>query len=102
MKRLLLIGAMSMAAILAACGGGYYSGGYVRYGPPPPPRYGVVGYAPGPGYVWCDGYWDRRGSQWGWVAGTWQRPPRPRAAWVAGSWREERGGWRFRRGYWRY
>ena len=102
MKRLLLTGALAMSAILAACGGGYGGSYYVRYGPPPAPRYGVVGYAPGPGYVWTDGYWDRRGSGWVWISGRWMRPPHRRAVWVPGAWREEgRGHWRFQRGYWR-
>ena len=56
---------------LGGCAGGYY----VRVAPPPP-RYGVVGYAPGPGFAWVDGYWDRRGENWFWVQGRWERPPR--------------------------
>ena len=99
MKRLMLMGALAIGAVLTGCAA---NGAYVvRYGPPPPPRYGVVGYAPGPGYVWADGYWDRRGGNWFWVAGTWQRPPRRHATWVPGSWNQVHGGWRFRRGYWR-
>ncbi|HJZ97941.1 MAG TPA: hypothetical protein VKE70_15630 [Candidatus Solibacter sp.] len=99
MKQLLVVSAMSLAAVLTGCAG---SGGYVvRYGPPPAPRYGVLGYAPGPGYVWTDGYWDRRSSQWVWMSGRWMRPPHARAVWVPGNWYQERNGWRFRRGYWR-
>ena len=57
MKRLLLTGTVFLGTILTGCaGGGYYAS--ARIGPPPPPRYGVMGYAPGPGYVWTDGYWD--------------------------------------------
>ena len=100
MKRLVLVGTMALGALLstACAGGGVYA---ARFGPPPPPRYGIVGVAPSPGYVWTDGFWDRRGSQWVWIGGTWQRPPRARAVWVPHAWRQERGGWRFHRGHWR-
>ncbi len=55
MKRHILTGALVlMGAVLSACaGGGAY---YVRSGPPAP-RYAVIGVAPGPGYVWTNGYW---------------------------------------------
>ena len=81
-----------------ACAGGNYVA--VRYAPPPP-RYGVMGYSPGPGYVWCDGYWDWRGNNWIWIQGAWRRPPRARAAWVPGYWRPQGRGHVFIRGYWR-
>lgn len=99
MKKRLLVAAFVLAgAALTGCAG---SGGYyVRYGPPAP-RYGVVGYAPGPGYVWTDGYWNWRGNSWQWVGGRWQRPPRARAVWVAPVWRQHGNSWRFNRGYWR-
>ena len=61
---------------------------------PPPPRYAVVGVAPGPGWTWTDGYWDRRGGAWFWVDGRWLRPPRPRATWVPGRWVETRYAWK--------
>lgn len=99
MKRKLLAAAFVMtSAISTACvaGGAYY----VRYAPPPP-RYGVFGVAPGPGYVWTEGYWDWRGNNWFWVGGRWMRPPRAHAVWVAPEWRPEGRGWRMRRGYWR-
>lgn len=88
---------------LAGCA----AGGYYVQTPPPPPRYGVLGYAPGPGYVWTEGYWDWRGGGWRWVEGRWMRPPRPRAVWVPGRWVENRGRghdrtrYRFQRGHWR-
>jgi hypothetical protein len=99
MKNLLPVASLLLATVLTGCAG---NGGYVvRYGPPPPPRYGVMGVAPGPGYVWADGYWDRRGGNWSWVGGRWTRPPRPRAVWVPGEWRSEHGHYRFYRGHWR-
>jgi hypothetical protein len=98
MKRALLLVTMAMSAVLSGCAA---NGAYVvRYGPPPP-RYGVVGFAPGPGYVWTDGYWDRSGGQWIWIGGRWMRPPRPHAVWVPGVWVQQRNAWRFRRGSWR-
>jgi hypothetical protein len=100
MRKKLLAGAFVMfGTLLAGCGGGYYGYG-MSYGPPPP-RYGVVGVAPGPGYVWADGYWDLRGRNWEWSSGRWMRPPRRGAMWVRPEWRREGDRWRFQRGYWR-
>jgi hypothetical protein len=99
MKRKLMVSALVvLGAVLSGCAanGAYY----VRYGPPAP-RYGVMGYAPGAGYVWTDGYWDWRGGSWFWVGGRWVVPPRPHAIWVTPAWRQEGRGWRFHRGYWR-
>ena len=99
MKKLLPVAILLFTTVLTGCAA---SGAYVvRYGPPPPPRYGIAGVAPGPGYVWTEGYWDRRGGDWSWVGGTWLRPPRPRAVWVSGYWRGEHGRYRFYRGHWR-
>lgn len=98
MKKKLLSGVLLAAsAALAACGGG---AAFVALGPPPPPRYAVIGVAPGPGFIWADGFWDLRGRNWVWVEGRWVRPPRARAAWVRPEWRQEGGRWRFHRGYW--
>jgi len=100
MKRMLLAGAFVVAgSIFAGCGPGYGSA-YVRYGPPAP-RYGAMGYAPGPGYVWTEGYWDWRGNNWYWVNGRWMRPPHAHATWVAPQWRQHGHAWRFHSGYWR-
>lgn len=96
--KLLASAVLLCGTLLTACGG--YGGGFVAYGPPPP-RYGVIGYAPGPGYVWMDGYWDRGGGGWNWVGGRWERPPHGRHAWMRSEWRHEGNGWRFHRGYWR-
>jgi hypothetical protein len=60
-----------------------------------------MGFAPGPGYVWTDGYWDWRGGNWVWINGRWLRPPHRRAVWVPGTWVEDHHRWSFRRGYWR-
>ena len=100
MKKLLLTSAVFLGTFLSACaGGGYYTS--ARIGPPPAPRYGVMGYAPGPGYVWAEGYWDLRGNRWAWQQGRWMRPPRRGAVWVPNEWRNNRGRYELRRGHWR-
>lgn len=94
---LLAATAVLAGTILTGCAGG----AYVVAAGPPPPRYGMMGYAPGPGYVWTEGFYDLRGSAWVWVPGTWQRPPRRGVTWVASAWHQEGRSWRFHRGYWR-
>jgi len=89
---------LAASAALAGCAGGGYVAAYQG---PPPPRYGVVGVAPGPAYIWTDGWWDLRGHNWVWVQGRWVRPPRHGAVWVRPEWRREGDRWRLRRGYWR-
>ena|SRR5271157_5577643 len=88
----------SMAA--TACGGYAYYG--YRVPPPPPPvEVGVVGYAPGSGYVWIGGFYDLRGDRWEWSRGYWGRPPHRHAVWVRPYWEPHGRGYRFHRGYWR-
>jgi len=95
--KLLLAAGLTAAGMLAGCSGGAY---YVSA--PPPPRYGYVGVAPGPGFIWTEGFYDLRGSNWVWVTGRWQRPPARGRVWVAPEWRREGGGhYRYHRGYWR-
>lgn len=99
-KRVLLSGVLGACSLLTACA----SQAYVAYRVPPPPApmvVGAVGYAPGPGYAWVDGFWDLRGSRWVWAGGRWARPPRPRAVWVRSYWEPYGRSWRFHRGYWR-
>jgi hypothetical protein len=90
-----------IATGLSACGGAVV---YSRrpYPPPPPAGYRVMGVAPGPGYVWIDGYHDWRGRGYYWVPGRWTRPPRPHATWVPGYWQSRGGGHIWIRGRWRY
>lgn len=98
MKRSLLPAALVLAGtILTGCAGG----AYVVAAGPPPPRYGVMGYAPGAGYVWTEGFYDLRGSSWVWVPGAWRRPPRPGRVWVSSTWVRSGNHWRFHNGYWR-
>ena len=69
--------------------------------PPPPPRAGFYGHAPGPGYVWIDGFWDWRARSYAWAPGYWSRPPRPHAIWVPGRADYNHGRYSYRRGHWR-
>ena len=68
---------------------------------PPPPRVEVFGVAPGPGFVWIDGYWGWGGSRYAWVPGRWERPPRRHARWEPGRWENRSGRYSYRRGHWR-
>jgi hypothetical protein len=100
LKRFAVSGIFVLSTFAAACGGGY-ARAYVTPAPPPPRVVGAIGYAPGPGYVWMDGFWDLRGSRWTWVDGRWGRPPRGRNAWVADRWERHGEHWRYYRGHWR-
>jgi hypothetical protein len=85
MKQTVLAGVMLASSALTACA----SQAYVAYQVPPPPApmaVGAVGYAPGPGYVWGDGFWDLRGGRWVWAPGAWRRPPHGRAVWMRPYW----------------
>lgn len=99
-SKLACIAVIAASSVLAACGGGY-GYGYANYGPPPPVSFGIVGSAPGPGYVWIDGYHVWRGGRYEWVAGRWERPPHAGARWVRPEWRHEGRAWRFHEGHWR-
>jgi hypothetical protein len=98
MKRALL-------SVLVGAGGliGCAGGGYVYYAPaaPPPVRVEAFGAAPGPGYVWINGYWSYGGGGYAWVPGRWERPPHRGAAWVAGRWERKSNRWAYRAGHWR-
>jgi hypothetical protein len=60
---------------------------------PPPPRHEVVvGVAPGPDYIWVDGYWDGTPGNYVWVKGHWDRPPHAHGVWVAPHWDKDRDG----------
>jgi hypothetical protein len=72
----------------------------VRIGPPAP-IHRVVGVAPGPGYVWTNGYHEWVGERYVWHEGEWVRPPRPHAVWVEHRWDHRHGGYVFVRGHWR-
>jgi hypothetical protein len=69
----------------------------IEIGAPPPPRVlRVRPVAPGPDFVWIDGYWFADGHRWKWHDGYWTRPPYAGARWVA----PRHDGQRFFEGYW--
>jgi WXXGXW repeat (2 copies) len=69
--------------------------------PPPAPRVEVYGYAPGPGYVWVNGFWAWGGSRYVWRPGYWVRPPRHYNRWQEGRWERDGRGYRYHEGHWR-
>ena len=69
----------------------------IRIGAPPPPRVVAVRpVAPGPGYIWVEGYWYPVGHHYKWHEGYWTRPPYPGAIWVA----PRHDGQMYYQGYW--
>jgi hypothetical protein len=88
---LMLLPAMAMAEISVD----------LRFGAPPPPPRRVVVAAPGPGYLWTEGYYRFDGARYLWMPGRWMRPPRHRSAWVPAHWAQRRRGWVFVEGHWR-
>jgi hypothetical protein len=98
LNRGLPIAVLIASVTLTACASRPY--GYYRV-PPPPAAYGGYRAAPGPGYVWAEGFYDLRGGRWVWVSGRYMRPPRPYAVWVPGRWEQNGHGWRFHQGHWR-
>ena len=67
---------------------------------PPPLRQEHRGHAPGPDYVWIDGYWAWHGHHHEWVAGRWDRPPHGHHTWVAPRWEHHGGSYVFIEGSW--
>jgi hypothetical protein len=68
----------------------------IQIGPPPPPRVYARPRAPGPDFIWVDGYWFADGRRWRWHNGYWTRPPYGGARWMAPRYE----GNRFFNGYW--
>src|SRR5579863_1851996 len=69
----------------------------VRIGPPPPPRViRVQPVAPGPDFIWVQGYWYPVGNHYKWHAGYWTQPPYEGARWIA----PHHDGQQFFEGYW--
>ena len=67
---------------------------------PPPVRVETRTVAPGPSYVWTNGYWQWTGAGYQWVPGSWIVRPRPAAVWVEGHWVRRPGGWIWVAGHW--
>jgi hypothetical protein len=94
----LLVGSIALTAACAS--GGFGSRVYVRVEPPVGSHEsGVI--APGPGFVWIEGYHLWNGGEFVWVPGRWVRPPQPRAVWVPAHWEHDRHGWFMVGGYWK-
>ena len=69
----------------------------ITIGAPPPPRVlRARPVAPGPDFVWVEGYWYPVGNHYKWHAGYWTRPPYAGAVWVA----PHHDGQRWFDGYW--
>ena len=68
----------------------------VTIGQPPPPRVYHVPPAPGPEYVWVEGYWYPQGHHYQWHDGYWTRPPYANAYWVEPYYAQGR----YFEGYW--
>jgi hypothetical protein len=69
----------------------------IRIGAPPPPRVVAVRpVAPGPDYIWVDGYWYPVEGHYRWHEGYWTRPPYAGARWSG----PRHDGERFYNGYW--
>lgn len=74
----------------------------VRIAPdrPPPIRVEVRPERPDRSHVWIGGYWDRRGDQWDWAPGRWERPSQRGSSWIKPRYRRERDAWRYDPGHW--
>jgi len=99
MKRLMLLAVTAATLTAVGCGPGYV-GVYARTAPPPI-RVENYGRAPGPGYIWVNGYWGFRGNDYYWVSGRWERPPRGRRRWEDGRWEHRGDRYYWREGRWR-
>ena len=84
---------------LSACPHGVYFA-HVSVGPPAPLVFGPVGVAPGPGWVWTEGYYDWVRGSWVWRPGRWARPPYPGYVWRSPTYERYRDGYRVHRGRW--
>ena|SRR5579862_7724544 len=91
MTLILVAGGSLFAQTRFSVGVNFGSPGYYAPAPIAVPAYRPV--APGPGYVWVDGYHDAWGR---WVDGYWALPPYAGAYWVAPRFT----GGRFVAGYW--
>lgn len=103
LKRILATAALVIGtSLIAPTAFGRVDFGISVGGPPPPPQVvGPVGVAPGPGYVWTNGYWDWNGGRWVWIGGNWMVPPHGRRVWVEPYYHPYHHGYHYHRGHWR-
>ena len=67
---------------------------------PPAAQQEVPSPRPSTDHVWVPGFWSWKNSQYTWMAGHWEVPPRVGAVWVPPRWQPEGTSWRFYEGYW--
>ena len=97
MKRLLMAALLGVMLLAGASASHAQLSVGIRIGPPPAPRVvRVRPRAPGPDYIWVDGYWYADGSRYRWHDGYWTRPPYDGARWVGPRYE----GSQFYAGYW--
>lgn len=97
----------ALAAALVVVAAGCYTTAGVHYRghvwvphSPPAPYVEVVGTAPGPSYVWVNGYWWWNGDDYLWIRGHWARPPHSGYVYVRSGWTYVDGRYRFVHGRW--
>lgn len=90
----------SQSSCLPAVSGMSVEFAYVQPAPPVR-RVEVITRAPGPGFVWVEGYWGWQSRTYVWVPGRWERPPKRHAHWSPGRWRHHDRGWYWVPGHWR-
>ncbi len=66
---------------------------------PQPPVY-IRPVAPGPGYVWVDSEWIRRGRHYNYRKGYWVAPGGRYHQYKGGHWQQRRSGWYWVPGHW--
>jgi hypothetical protein len=93
--------ALAALPLAAGCASGYGYGEVYADVAPPAVIVESRGIAPGPDYVWIDGYhrWD--GHHYNWVHGRWERPPSANLTWAPGRWEQTDRGWLWYEGRWR-
>lgn len=69
--------------------------------PPPPPRPEYIPERPSGDSVWVSGYWDWQNTQFNWLPGHWETPPRANLVWVPTHWEARADRYVLVAGYWR-
>jgi hypothetical protein len=110
MKRIFLASLLLIAGMLTASSALAQISVGIRIGAPPAPRVVAVRpAAPGPDYLWVDGYWYPNGNRYRWHEGYWTRAPYTGARWIGphyerdrwfeGYWEGDRGRMRHEHGW---